>query len=258
MKTRIIGAVLALVLAVVGAFILVTYVRGADARAAAGTELEDVYVVEEAIPEGTPGENVEQFVTVDTMPARNVADGAVTDLADLAGLVADAQILPGEQLLEARFLDPAVRAAQGSVAVPPGMQEVSFALPVARTVGGAIRPGDTVGLVTTKYVPGIDITSDTPTFVPETWFQFDGVLVTNTQIGTTSSSEAADGEITTGDKIMLTVALNTHDAERLIWAMEGFEHSGAYIPYVGVWVTLQNEAVDTSGSSPVDESNLYR
>ena len=46
MKTRIIGAILALVLAVVGAFVLVTYVRGADARAAEGAELADVYVVE--------------------------------------------------------------------------------------------------------------------------------------------------------------------------------------------------------------------
>lgn len=258
MKTRIIGAILALVLAVVGAFILVTYVRGADARAAAGTELEDVYVVEETIPSGTPGENVEQFVKVDTMPARNVAEDSVTDLADLAGLVADAEILPGEQLLEARFVDPAVRAAQGTVDVPPGMQQVSFALPVARMVGGAVRPGDTVGLVITKYVQGVDITNGQPTFVPETQFQFDRVLVTNTQIGTTSSSEAADGEVTTGDKIMLTVALATHDAERLVWATEGYERAGDYIPYVGIWVTLQNEATDTSGSSPVNESNVNR
>lgn len=257
MKTRIIGAVLALVLAVVGAFIVVLYVRGADARAAAGTELENVYVVEEAIPEGTPGENVEQFVTVDTLPARNVADGAVSDLAGLAGLIADAEILPGEQLLEARFLDPAVRAAQGSVAVPAGMQEMSFALPVQRMVGSAISPGDTVGLVITKLVPGVDIATGDPLAVGETQFQFDGVLVTNSQIGTTSSSQAADGEITTGDQIMLTVALPTHEIERLVWAMEGWDQRGP-VTWNGIWVTLQNAATDTSGSSPVNESNVNR
>ena len=53
MKTRIIGAVLALILAVVGAFFLVTYVRGADARAQQGAEMTDVYVVQTEIPRGT-------------------------------------------------------------------------------------------------------------------------------------------------------------------------------------------------------------
>ncbi len=56
MKTRIIGAFVALVLAVAGAFVLITYVRGADARAADGAELTEVYIVQETIPKGTTGE----------------------------------------------------------------------------------------------------------------------------------------------------------------------------------------------------------
>ena len=60
MKTRIIGAIVALILAVVGAFVLVNYVRGADARAADGAELADVYIVQEAIPKGTAGDAVDR------------------------------------------------------------------------------------------------------------------------------------------------------------------------------------------------------
>ncbi len=258
MKTRIIGAILALVLAVVGAFILVTYVRGADARAAAGTELQNVYVVDELIPAGTPGENVEEFVNVDTIPLRNIADGAVTDLSSLAGLVTDADILPGEQLLEPRFVDPAVRAAQGTVDVPDGMQLVSVALPVERVVGGAVRPGSTVGIVITKYVPGVDIASGGPTPVPDTSFQFDGVLVTDVKVGTTATSGSDDDQAASGDKITVTVALTTHDVERFVWASEGFTRTGDYLGYIGIWLTLQNEATDTSGSAPVNESNFNR
>jgi len=259
MKTRIIGAILALVLATVGAFLVVTYVRGADARAATGAELTEVYVAEEAIPAGTAGEAVGEYVKVDTMPERNVPEGVVTELDTLEGMVADAEILPGELLLEARFVDPAVRAARGEVDVPAGMQEMSFALPVQRVVGGAVQPGDKVGLIITKYIPYTDIASGEPIPGPETQFSFNGVLVTNVQVGTSvraAEADDEDGSDVSGNTIMLTVALSTHDAERLAWASEGFEEPADYIPYIGIWATLQNSETDTSGSTPVTESNI--
>lgn len=256
MKTRIIGAIIALILTVVGAFLLVTYVRGADARAQQGAELADVYVVTKEIPSGTPGESVGDFVKLDSAPQRNIPEGAVTELSELDGLVADGKVFVGEQLLVAQFVSPAEKAARGDVDVPAGMQEVSFALPVQRTVGGAIRAGSKIGLVVTKYEAGVDIKDGTPTFVPESQFSFNGVLVTSAQIGeNVSDGDDSEGG-TSGDTILLTVALSTHDAERLVWAMEGYEQAADYIPYVGVWATLQNEATDTSGSSPVNESNF--
>ena len=249
MKTRIIGAIAALVLAVVGAFALITYVRGADARAADGAELTEIYIVQETIPEGTGGEGVAEFVKLDSVPERNVADGAVTDLEDLAGLVAEADLLPGEQLLEARFIDPLELAARGDVQVPDGMQQVSFALPVQRMVGGLVEAGSTVGIVVTA--PGTDPATG------GTRFEFDRVLVTNAEIGTTASSGGDEDSNAqqSGNMLMFTVALGTHDVERLVWALEHFDKNpGAY----GVWVTLQNEATDTSGSVVTNESNVRR
>jgi Flp pilus assembly protein CpaB len=251
MKTRIIGAIVALVLAAVGAFVLVTYVRGADARAADGAELSDVYIVQESIPKGTSGESVEEYVKVDTVPQRNLVDGYVTDLADLAGLVADAEILPGEQLAEARFVDPAELAARGDVVVPPGMQLISFTLPADRVVGGQVRAGDRIGLVGT--VDPDEVGEDEDVINPITSFAFHGVLVTKVQGVVTPDPETGEAQDqSAGDSIMVTIALSAHDVERWIWFAEGEAAS-----YAQTWLTLENEQTDNSGTSPVDGSNAW-
>lgn len=247
MKTRIIGAIVALILAAVGAFVLVTYVRGADARAAQGAESAEVYVVEEAIPKGTPGEAVGEFVKIDTMPERNIAQGSVTDLNELEGLVADAEILPGEQLLRARFIDPLQLAARGDVQVPAGMQLVSFTLPVERVVGGAVRAGDEIGMVATFPQLGTDPVNNQPALVPKTQFAFHNVLVTKVQ-GLAVSEDGDSTEQTAGATLMVTIALSTHDVERWVWAVDG---------NASIWLTLENDATDNGGSAPVELGNLY-
>ena len=119
MKTRIIGAIVALILAAVGAFVLVTYVRGADARAAEGAELADVYIVQEAIPEGTPAsQSASSSSSIPFPSATSPRVRSPTSDRASTGLVADAELLPGEQLLSARFIDPAELAARGDVPVP--------------------------------------------------------------------------------------------------------------------------------------------
>ena len=252
MKTRIIGAIVALILAALGAFVLVTYVRGADARAADGAELSDVYIVQESIPKGTTGELVEEFVRLDTVPERNLVDGYVTDLADLVGLVADAEILPGEQLAEARFIDPAELAARGDVPVPPGMQLLSFTLPADRVVGGQVRAGDRIGLVGTVDP---DEPGDAEDVInPISNFAFHGVLVTKVQGVVTPDPESDEAvEQSSQDSIMVTIALSAHDVERWVWFAEGESAS-----YAQMWLTLENEQTDNSGTSPVDGSNAWQ
>ncbi|MGW4928691.1 Flp pilus assembly protein CpaB [Agromyces sp. NPDC004153] len=251
MKTRIIGAIVALVVAAVGAFLLITYVRGADARAAAGTELAEVYIVREEIPEGTDGGVIADFVRLDTVPIRNIADGAVSDLSELEGLVADADILVGEQLLEDRFIDPAELAATGDVSVPPGMQLVSFTLPADRVVGGQVKAGDRIGLVGTVDPDEEGDSADVVS--PITQFAFHGVLVTRVQgvpAPDPDSGEAVDQRADAD--LMLTIALSTHDIERWVWFAEGEAAN-----YAQMWLTLENEATDNGGSSPVTGSNAW-
>lgn len=253
MKTRIIGAIVAIVLAAIGAVLLVGYVRGADARAAAGAELTDVYIVQETIAKGTPGESVSDFVKLDTMPTRNVPEDSVTDLDELTGLVANAEILPGEQLLVGRFIDPADLAARGDVAIPDGMQLVSFTLPADRVVGGQVRAGDLIGLVGT--VDPDEVGDEEDVINPVTSFAFHDVLVTNVQGAISVDTETDSGQQSeqgSGDAIMLTIALSAHDVERWVWFTEG--EAG---DYASMWLTLQNDTTNNSGTAPVTGSNAF-
>lgn len=248
MKTRIIGAALALVLAVIGAVVLVTYVRGADARAAEGAELEDVYIVETEIPQGTAGEEVREFLRVDQMPKRNANEDRVTDLADLAGLVALSPVLPGEQLLNSRFAEPAVLAAQGEIPLPEGLQEVTIPLEVARVVGGEVTPGSTVGVLystNTNRISG-------NTGIAVTQFLFHKMLVTRVTPGSTVTVGDASGSSTEVNTIMVTMAASTPQIERLVYAAEQQEDGNG-----GIWLTLEPETADEGGSAPRFGENIY-
>lgn len=252
MKTRIIGAILALLLAVGGAFVLITYVRGADARAAQGAELTEVYVVEEAIPRGTAGDAIGDFVKVDTVPKRNVVPEAVVDLDELSGLVAEASLLPGDQLSSARFVDPATLAASGDVPIPPGMQLLSFALPADRVVGGQVKPGDHIGMIST--IDPDEVGEGEDVINPITRFAFHSVLVTRVQ-GVAKSGEGDDSDAVdqeSGSNIMLTIALGAHDAERWVFFTEGFDGD-----YAKMWLTLETPETDNSGTAPVTAENAW-
>lgn len=251
MKTRIIGAIVALVIAVVGAFVLINYVRGADARAAEGAELSEVYLVQEEIPKGTPGEAVGEYVEIGTVPRRNLVEGYVSDLSELEGLTAVSDVLPGEQLVSARFVSPDELAATGDVPVPAGMQLISFTLPADRVVGGQVRSGDRIGLVGTvdPDEPG----EEADVVNPVTSFAFHGVLVAKVQgvvVPDPDTGEAADQGAT--DSIMVTIALSAHDIERWVWFTEG--EAG---DYAQIWLTLENGQTDNGGTSPVDGSSAF-
>ncbi|MFF2389103.1 Flp pilus assembly protein CpaB [Agromyces sp. NPDC058104] len=251
MKTRIIGAIVALILAIVGAFALVIYVRGADVRAAQGAELQNVYVVQETIPKGTAGEVVGDFAKLDTVPARNLVEGAVTDLSVLDGLVADADLLPGEQLAEARFIDPLELAARGEVPVPDGMQEVTITVPADRMVGGAVQPGSTVGVVYT--------TSTESEFANEdkaiTQFIFHRMLVTRIVAGADVAVNDDEDESNSPQMVntfLVTIAATTPQVEKLVYGAEQqLDGNG------GIWLTLEPETADQGGSTPRSGENIF-
>ncbi|WCI08470.1 hypothetical protein PJ267_19735 [Arthrobacter sp. OVS8] len=54
MKSRLLAGIAALVLAIVGALLVVSYAQGADTRAVQGLDPVAVLVVKNAVPAGTP------------------------------------------------------------------------------------------------------------------------------------------------------------------------------------------------------------
>lgn len=222
MRTRIIAVVVAAVLAVVGAGVLVMAVRSADARATAGEQLVSVLVVRNQISAGTSGDRLGGAVEVDKIPAAYVADDAVNDVSDLAGLVAAVDLEPGEQVLASRFQTSADLASSGARAsVPQGMQEVAVAVDLQRIAGGSVGPGDTVG-VFVSFDPS-DGQAATTTLL------LDQVLVTS--VSSSVASAATDGAPAAQGLVLVSLALSSEQATSVIHAAE----------FGRIWMSAQND-----------------
>ena len=137
----------AIVLAVVGTVLLISYVQSAEQRAREGQELATVLVVDEPIEKGTLAELVGDSVKETDIPLDVLADDAVADLTELHGLVATTDLVPGEQVIASRFQTPASVAAESRVEVPPEFLQVAVTLQPARAVGGRLVPGDLVAVI---------------------------------------------------------------------------------------------------------------
>ncbi|MHA7269862.1 Flp pilus assembly protein CpaB [Arthrobacter sp. HLT1-20] len=235
MKTRLLGGVVALVLAIVGAILLSSYVQAADKRAQAGMEPVDVLVVQQPIAAGTTVDDLKSLVTLQSFPKTAVADGAVSRLDDFAGRVAAADLVPGEQLLAARLIDPKALAAPNRVDVPKGMAEISLELPLDRVLGGDLQAGDTVG-VFISYNSGV---APGTSEVPATKLQFHKVLVTKvgTGDGTVESSDSkTEAPSQPGTTVMVTLAQSGTDAAKTVHGVE-FGH---------IYLSKENAETDTA------------
>lgn len=238
MQRRILAAVLAVILTVVGAVLIAAYVQSADQRAMATLAPVSVLVVNKPIPKGTAAEALGDAVAVYQMPRNAVPVDAVADVAALAGRVASVDLVPGEQVLATRFVLPN-QLSFDTVAIPKGLQEVSITLEAVRVVGGLVRPGDTVGMVVSVKEPKIG-----------SQFMLNNVLVTRVQGATAVQPSATPGaqEVAPAaiQTVMITVALSAANAERVVYAME---HS------YPIWLTLQNKDT-TAGSTLITNENL--
>ena len=239
MRRRLLAALAALVLAATGAVVLLAYVRGADARALAGVQTVDVLVVDRQVAEGTPGEELAELVRTERLPAKAAVPGAVTDLGELAGRVATVDLQPGEQLLAARFAVPEDLGVPGTVPVPEGAAEVSLLLEPQRAVGGRLAAGDTVGV----HVSLPDATHAV----------LHRVLVTQVQGAPAPAAEgegtdtASSGGAAPSASLLVTLGLRPEAVEAVVFGME----------HGTVWLSLEPEGVDTSGTEVLTPANVY-
>ena len=232
MNRRTLGAVASLLLASLGTFVLIAFVRSAEDRAVAGEALVPVVVVKERVPAGTPASELGDRVAVERVPAKVRAADAVDDIAVLESRVAAIDLLPGEQVAAARFVTAEAVRPSG-VSVPQGLLEVTVSLEPERAVGGVIRPGGTVGVLA-SFEP-FEISSEGP-------FRLDGatlpkdakapnsthlilhkVLVTRVQSDTSFTPKAGDAEATApapGGNLLVTLALDAPSVERVVFAAE--------------------------------------
>ncbi|MBD1590693.1 Flp pilus assembly protein CpaB [Arthrobacter sp. S1_S22] len=234
MKTRLLGGIAALLVAMIGTVMLVMYVQNADKRALADTETQSVYVVEKPVAAGTTTEKLAASVTKREVPKLALASDTVSSLDDLGDKVTAVPLVAGEQLLFSRMVDADSLLGPSRVQVPEGMQEITLKLPIERVVGGVLKAGDTVGVfVSLDDATTNAATGDVVSKSSGTQLTFHKVLVTASQFsnGTAAKSDSADSASTggstpakkeaTGDgTYLITLARNSADAERIVFAAE--------------------------------------
>jgi pilus assembly protein CpaB len=242
MKSRLLGGILALVLAIAGTVMLVSYVSQADRRAQAALDPVDVVVIESAVPAGTTAEELKSHIQVRSIPGAAKADDALSSLTAAAGLVTSVTLEPGEQLLASRMIDPSQQVTPGAVEVPADMQEVTVLLPPESVVGGTVRAGDLVGLFVTRTDPSNpDVAS--------TALVFDKVLVTAVQQAPPSDEQTAEGTsaIPSGSTFV-TFARNSTDAAKIILSAR----TG------NIWLTKQTAKTPVSDRTLVSSTGIFQ
>ncbi|WP_028265076.1 Flp pilus assembly protein CpaB [Arthrobacter sp. MA-N2] len=252
MKTRLLGGIVALVLAIVGTLLLVSFVQGSEARAQKDLQPVDVLVVQTQIPSGATLDTIRSSVKLTSLPTASVPNGALKSLDGIQGKVAATDLMPGEALLGARLVDPNSLAAPGSVPVPPGMQEISVQLEAQRVVGGRIAAGDTVGIVV-LFAAGAGNDTASGATSQEV---FHKVLVTSVQrsqakasnsSSSSSSQEQANTELPTG-QLLVTFARSDVDSAKLAFAAE----------FGKLWLTKEPASATESAPVVIKKTELYR
>lgn len=148
MQRRLIAAVVAVVLAGIGAVMLFNYVATADARAMAGLNPTTVLVVTQTIPANTPASQIAGMVAAKEIPASAVVDGALTSLNQVANLSTTTELEPGEQLLRSRFAEPGTTSS-GGVRLDNNMQQLTLKMDAPNAAGGQLAAGDKVAVYLT-------------------------------------------------------------------------------------------------------------
>jgi pilus assembly protein CpaB len=260
----------ALVLAILGTILLVAYVRGAEQRALEGQELASIYVVSTPVERGAGLDVVRESVILTEIPRFAVADGAVSDLQTLAGLVPTADLHPGEQLLAQRFATPETLDTEARVEVPSEFLQLTIQLSPERTIGGQLIPGDLVAVIASfepfrlgGFEPGEDPDPEIPVIPVDPLLEeeerplvletpnatrvlLNKVLVTGVQFQDAEATGSA--RVSPTGTILVTLAATAEEAERIVFAME----------YGTVWLARQDPDAQEPDTAVRTRANIFR
>lgn len=249
MKSRLLGGIVAAVLAIVGTLLLVSYVQASEARAQQGLQPVEVLVVQEPVPQGSNLDAIRAATKLVSLPAASVPEGALSTLDGMDGKVATTDLVPGEALLEARLSIFENLAGTGAVPVPEGMQEISVQLAGPQVAGGRITAGDTVGIVALFESGALQ---DAPEAASAQQI-FHKVLVTSVQRAASPIAETEDQaaqantELPEGE-LIVTFALKETDAVKLAFSAQ----------FGNLWLTREPSTATEGAPLIVKKPELYR
>lgn len=244
MTRRILGVLLAIVLAVMGTTAVLLYVNRAKNSVAAGQTAVRVLIATQRIPAGTSGESIKSKALVEeiVMPAATVPADTLTNIAsELDKLVLTHDVQPRQLILKGMF--GAATKLSGGVALPEKMLALSIKTAVEEEVGGFVRPGSQVAIfVTLEAEQGKRITK---LLLPRVETLAVGAYG---QDAVTSSQGDAENKNKGTVTLLVTVAVSQADAEKLIHAVRIGE----------LYLALLTDSSEVRLGSGVDLTGLLR
>ncbi|WP_447925461.1 Flp pilus assembly protein CpaB [Georgenia muralis] len=235
------------------------YVSAADQRAVAELEPSSVLVAVVDIPEGTPADELVEMTALTSVPGTAVAPGALTSLDEVGGQVTTGDIVAGEQLLDHRFSSPdeLEAADEKGVVVPPGFHEITIQLEPRRVIGGYLEAGETVGIFESFEIDEVQQTKLVLNKVLVTRVQ-GGIVevappsgvapVSDTDTDTETGGDGGVVESAPAEQIMVTLAVNAPDAEKVVFGAE----------WGSIWLSREPMDALTDGSRIVHGGNIYQ
>lgn len=251
-KKKKLGLIGAVVLTLLGTVALVAFVRSAEDRALADTELASVIVATEQIPAGTPVEDLGEFTEIRELPVGALGPQPLSSLGEVAGLVTTTDIYPDEQLSAARLgTEGQANASVGGIEVPTGMLEVTINVGAPQAVGGTIQPGDLVAL--TASTRGGDPASGLA--AEQTGLVLHKLLVLNVQGDPLPQAVPAEGTPDPAGSrpqapasgLLITLAVDAGQLQKVVFAQE----------YATIWLAREGEETPELFPGPQTGEGFY-
>jgi pilus assembly protein CpaB len=215
-RNKVVLLAVAVVIAAGGTGLVAVYVNGASSPATAQEDLVKVLTASSVIPVGETAKQAqsEGKLALTAVPRSSVVTGAVTSVDTMGDQVALAPIYPGEQILALNF--GTTVASQQVLPVPKGLLAISLELSDPGRVAGFVTPGSHVAIFVSFKGTG-DAAGPA---------SFTRILVSNVEVigvgpsTILSPADAVSDASGTGvvPQTVLTVALNQHDADRVVFA----------------------------------------
>lgn len=264
MKRRLGALIAALVLALIGAGLVVSYVHGADARAVESQDPVSAYLAAKLIPAGTSlaAAESEGLLSSTKVASTGRPAGALSAIdATNKNLVATTDIQPGEFVMAARF--GAAAASEQAVGVPAGMVAISVQMTAPARVADFVTPGSHVAIYATHGLKSLG-TSDAAKSFNGLNFTGTNVLLPDTEViafGSTPLQTTTNGSASTGKggssgasstgndpaAYLVTVAVTPADSVRLVHAANGYK----------LYAGLLGSGAKVSPKGEVDDGNTF-
>lgn len=215
------------VMAVLGMLLAYLYTASAGKNTAATTtgktETAFAYVAVNDLTVGTLWEDLSEDIERRQIPVSLRPPGAISDPNQAEGKTLVRSMSKGEILTTVQFN----KNGSESLKIPEGMRALTISVPLPQGVGDYIQPGSKADIfVTFKGLPG----EPNPEDATLTQLLLSDITVLANRRALSAAAQAAGDAPAESGEILLTLSVNTDQAEKIIFAKE----NGA------LWLTLMN------------------